>query len=78
VFLSFHGRIPVITIAGRLGTMRRAQACVADLVAHIKIAQKQFQQTVKPIYAMRCANTLVCTNSACFQKNNTTKQDDAS
>jgi hypothetical protein len=45
LFLSSHGRARVITIAGRLGTIRRAQACAADLVARIKIAQKQFKQT---------------------------------
>lgn len=45
LFLSTHGRARVITIAGRLGTIRRAQACAADLVARIKIAQKQFKQT---------------------------------
>jgi hypothetical protein len=45
LFLSAHGRARVITIAGRLGTIRRAQVCAADLVARIKIAQKQFKQT---------------------------------
>jgi hypothetical protein len=45
LFLSTHGRARVITIVGRLGTIRRAQACAADLVARIKIAQKQFKQT---------------------------------
>jgi len=45
LFLSAHGRARVVTIAGRLGTMRRAQACAADLVAHIKLARRQFQQT---------------------------------
>lgn len=45
LFLSAHGRARVITIAGRLGTIRRAQACAAELVTRIKIAQKQFKQT---------------------------------
>jgi hypothetical protein len=45
LFLSVNGRARVIVIAGRLGTMRRAQACAVDLVTHIKIAQKQFKQS---------------------------------
>jgi hypothetical protein len=45
LFLSTHGRARVITIAGRLGTIRRAQGCAADIVSRIKIAQKQFKQT---------------------------------
>jgi hypothetical protein len=44
LFLSVHGRARVIVIAGRIGTKRRAQACAAALVTHIKLAQKQFKQ----------------------------------
>jgi hypothetical protein len=44
IFLSVHGRARVVPIAGRLGTMRRARACAADVVTHVKIARKQFQQ----------------------------------
>jgi hypothetical protein len=45
LFLSVHGRARVITIAGRWGTMRRAQTCAANLVTHINLARKQFKQT---------------------------------
>jgi hypothetical protein len=45
LFLSVHGRARVIAIAGRLGTMRRAQKCAADLVMHINLARKHFKQT---------------------------------
>jgi hypothetical protein len=45
LFLSVHGRARVITIAGKLGTMRRAQKCAAELITHINLARKQFKQT---------------------------------
>lgn len=45
LFLSAHGRARVIAITGRLGTMRRAQACATDLVARIKVAKTQFKPT---------------------------------
>jgi hypothetical protein len=45
LFLSVHGRARVIAIAGRLGTMRRAQKCAAELITHINLARKQFKQT---------------------------------
>jgi hypothetical protein len=44
-FLSANGRASVIVIAGRWGTMRRAQSCAVDLLSHIKVAQKKFGQT---------------------------------
>ena len=44
LFVSMHGRARVIVIAGRLGTMRRAHQCAADIVAHIKVAHRKFQQ----------------------------------
>ena len=45
LFVSVHGRARLIVITGRLGTIRRAKQCVADIVAHIKIAHRQFKQT---------------------------------
>lgn len=45
LFVSVHGRARLIVIAGRLGTIRRAHACVAELAAHIRLTRKQLKQT---------------------------------
>jgi hypothetical protein len=49
LFLSRHGRVRAIAIAGRLGTARHAKACAADVVVRIKLARQHFNQT-RPEY----------------------------
>jgi len=45
LFLSMHGRARVISIVGRVGTIRRAKACAADIVKQISLAQEEFSKT---------------------------------
>jgi DNA-binding FrmR family transcriptional regulator len=45
VFLSVHGRARVISIVGRVGTIRRAGECATDIVKQIASVQTEYQKT---------------------------------
>lgn len=45
VFLSVHGRARVISIVGRVGTIRRANECAADIAKQIGLVESEYQKT---------------------------------